>query len=261
MTNDAENKDQFCDRHSILKIRQQINELDNNTNKLAFLVLSGSFNPVHTQHINALVLTKRYLESLKWSVVGGFLAPSSDDHVRKKLNAQALLLRRRIELCKLSIEGFDWLNVCMKGEFSSKWACWKIRTELEDQCFQVLNGRRLTGMEIMGSDSFVRIFDKILKENDDTKRERFQQPRMICCLPRPGFNDTSQRKHIQNVIMPSLADLGVGLISPHPKNLDFPLKEVSSSSILELVSNGYWETLQSKGWLHLNVLKALQTKE
>ena len=148
----------------------------------------------------------------------------------------------------------------MKGEFSSKWACRNILTELERECVQVLNGRHLIGVEIMGTDSFVHIFDKVINENNSETGKAALQSRTICCLLRPGVDNETYVKHIQDVIEPAISNLGVNLILLDSNIFAFPLQNVSSSAIRKLVSKGDWETLRLKGWLHPNVLKALQQK-
>jgi len=196
MTDNTGENDGFCDQNSVERVLHRINQISHNSNKLAFLVLSGSFNPVHTQHIRALILTRKYLEYLEWTVIGGFLSPSSDHHVLGKLQVESFPLMRRIELCNIAIEGFDWLNVCVKGEFSSNRACRGIHNELQYHCFKVLGDRQLTGVEIMGSDVVVRIFDKVLNENSSKEKVMSWQNRIICCLLRPGPDSITHRNHI-----------------------------------------------------------------
>jgi hypothetical protein len=261
LTTSVDNEDRFCDWSSILKVQQHLSQDAYGSNKLAFLVLSGSFNPVHTQHIRMLILTRQYLELFGWTVVGGFLAPSEDHYVQQKFLAEALPLQQRTALCSLAIKEYDWMNVCVKGEFSSKWVCNGIRTELEYYCFDILQGRLITGVEIMGSDSVVRIFNKVLESSDSRDRKLLAQRRIICCLLRPGQESASQRKHIQSVLIPGVMDMGVQIILPDPATFDPPLEEVSSSAIRKLVSTGSWDILESTGWLHPDVFKAFHAKE
>jgi hypothetical protein len=248
----------FCDESAIARVKRHISTFccSNSGRQLAFLLLSGSFNPVHTQHIGALCVTKNYVESLGWTVVGGFLAPSSDIYVQGKLGSDALPLKRRIALCCLAIEGLDWLSVCVRGEMSSNWTCRSIRSELERNCFDILNGRCISGVEIMSSDVAVRLFPRILRKKSGRVGGTAQLDRRICCLIRCGPNSVGEKKYIENVVMPSAANLGVHLILVDPA---VPLEPVSSSAIRELVANGDWGKLRTKGWLHPSVLKALQT--
>ncbi|HKO41936.1 MAG TPA: hypothetical protein VJU84_01495 [Pyrinomonadaceae bacterium] len=255
-----DNEERFCEQSDIAKVTRHIDLFGGGGTKLAFLLLSGSFNPVHTQHVRSLVVTRKYLEIIGWAVVGGFLAPSSDTQVQQKLAADGLSLKERIALCRLAVDGLDWLSVCVKGEFSSNWACRGVRSELERACGDILRGRRLTGVEIMGSDTVVRIFDKILMEHSSGTRGSAQQGRTVCCLLRPGPDKAAQRKHIESVLIPGSSELGVKLMIVEPTSSDPPLEQISSSAIRELVSKGEWESLRSKGWLAPSVLEALQLR-
>jgi len=74
--------------------------------ELALLVLPGSFNPVHSEHVQSLRLARDHLaERTGAAVVGGFLQPSSDHHVASKLGRNwAMSLADRIEMCELAAE-------------------------------------------------------------------------------------------------------------------------------------------------------------
>src|SRR4029450_6490830 len=96
------NEERFCDASDLDKVRRQISIAVRGREKLAFLLLSGSFNPVHTQHVRALSSTRKYIERLGWTVVGGFLAPSTDTYMKEKFAEAGLSLTRRIALCKLA---------------------------------------------------------------------------------------------------------------------------------------------------------------
>jgi nicotinic acid mononucleotide adenylyltransferase len=116
----SEDDKPFCDEASIEKARQQLVSSAIRINEnIAFLVLSGSFNPVHTQHVHLLEVTKQHLEKLGWKIIAGFMAPSSEAYVGKKLGGHALSLNQRIMLCKLAAQSSDWISVCSKGELSS----------------------------------------------------------------------------------------------------------------------------------------------
>ena len=192
-------------------------------------------------------------------MIGGFLAPSSDAYVQKKLGAEGLPLRWRIALCELAIEEVDWVSVCVKAELSSKRACNGVRSELEHCCCDVLDGRRLTGVEIMGSDTVVRIFSKTLMENTAKGGRSTQQGRVICCVLRLGSESAAQSKYIEGVLVPAAADLGVELMLLETTLCGPPLEPVSSSAVRELILKGDWEKLRSNGWLEPSVLKAIQT--
>jgi hypothetical protein len=248
----------FCDGLCIENVKHQLYLLHCGRSRgLAFLVLSGSFNPIHVQHICALDLARQHAQDLEWAVVGGFLAPSSDTYVKAKLGSRALPLERRKRLCQLATEGAGWISVCSKAEFSSNRVCRRIRKELEHHCADILKGRRLAGVEIMGSDTVVRIFDRVLAQEGSSRSS--QRGRAVFCFLRPGSEHAAEREHVMRVLLPQAPRLGVELRLFQPALGDQPLGWVSSSAIRDLVSKGDWVALRSKGWLHPAVLQALQT--
>src|SRR5437762_11574228 len=72
--------------------------------QLAFLVLPGSFTPVHSQHLCALEIARDVMTNLGWHVIGGFLAPSDHDYVRRKLGNDPWSFANRLELCRLATD-------------------------------------------------------------------------------------------------------------------------------------------------------------
>jgi nicotinic acid mononucleotide adenylyltransferase len=127
------------------------------------LVLSGSFNPVHTQHIALLEAVRTRLANNGSTVAGGFLLPSSDDYVSSKLGNDAMALRVRVRLCTLVTDRSDWLHVRPYGVMSSYWATRRLLRQIEHDCAAFLTGRRVRGVEVMGSDTFLRIFGNLAK--------------------------------------------------------------------------------------------------
>jgi nicotinic acid mononucleotide adenylyltransferase len=81
--------------------------------KDAILVIGGSFNPVHTQHISLLCLAKQELENTgEWNIIGGYLAVAPDNYVRHKLhlrNERTIKLKHRLELINEAIKDIPWL--------------------------------------------------------------------------------------------------------------------------------------------------------
>lgn len=249
--------EQFCDLSTLVGLRHRI--ALSRGKRLAFLVLSGSFNPVHTEHLRAFDLAREHLEGRGWAVVAGFLVPSSDSYLREKLQEGALSLSQRIALCRLAIEDNNWLSVCTKEEFSSNRARRAVQSELEEQCQEVLGGRSIKGVEIMGSDTVVRIFSKIIAEPDRAATKSSQQGRAVCYLLRSGPATATERKEIKDILAPQIATLGVELLPVESASEEPQLKPVSSSAIRELVVKRDWKNLRSKGWLPPQVLEALET--
>jgi nicotinic acid mononucleotide adenylyltransferase len=229
--------------------------------RLAFLAFSGSFNPVHSQHIRALNLARTALESSGWAVPGGFLAPSSDDYISDKLRQAVLSLDRRTKLCELATEESDWLSVIPWGEFSSFKLCKRLRRQLEHDCAALLKGRTLTGIEVMGSDAAIRIFNRVWAQwrtADEKDRTPWFRDRIVCCLLRPGPSSTDDLDNLRRIIVPQAADVGVEIIVVDTTRQDVRLEEVSSTEIRKLLDRSAWDDLKNRRWLHPNVLRTLK---
>ena len=62
--------------------------------KPVVLMTSGSFAPPHRMHIELLEVSKKWLEARgKEVVVGGFVCPSSDSYVKRKLGDDWVCLK------------------------------------------------------------------------------------------------------------------------------------------------------------------------
>ncbi|KAL3872388.1 hypothetical protein ACJMK2_040317 [Sinanodonta woodiana] len=89
---------------------------DNSLSKSqVILCLGGAFNPVHTRHVMALVVAKRWLEdNTNYEVVAGRLAVAPDGYVlgkMKKKNAKCMKAEHRIRLCELSCkDDNEWIK-------------------------------------------------------------------------------------------------------------------------------------------------------
>jgi hypothetical protein len=80
--------------------------------RLAFLSLSGSLSPVHTQHMRALEAARNALTKGGWTVVAGFLTPVGDKFLKGKLAIEAWPLDKRVRLCEVAAGESDWVDVC-----------------------------------------------------------------------------------------------------------------------------------------------------
>ena len=75
------------------------------------LVLSGSFNPIHLSHVRCMDAAKTALEAKGDRVVGGWIAPSSEEYVRSKLGDAAMPLKTRCDLSRAAVADSDWISV------------------------------------------------------------------------------------------------------------------------------------------------------
>lgn len=227
--------------------------------RLAFLSLSGSLSPVHTQHMRALEAAKTVLKGRGWTVVVGFLAPASDEYLQGKLGIEAWPLEKRTRLCEVASGESEWVDVCSWGEFRSYRLCTALREHLERECAE-LRGRSLTGIELMGSDAAIRILDENIVEWDAADpgvRNSWYQGRVVCCLSRPGSDSVGDMEHIEKHTARRAVDLGMELIVVHPESIHPILEAVSSTEIRKLLAAGDLERLRARGWLHTEVLAAL----
>jgi nicotinic acid mononucleotide adenylyltransferase len=227
-------------------------------NRLAFLSLSGSLSPVHTQHMRALEAARVALKRVGWTVVAGFLAPTPDEYLKGKLGIEAWGLEKRMRLCELACSESEWVDVCDWGEFRSYRLCAALREYLVRE--SSLKGRSLTGIELMGSDVAIRILDKNIADWDSADpavRDSWYRGRVVCCLLRPGPNSAGEMEHIEKHTACRATDLGVELIVVEPESICPALQAVSSTEIRELLEAGDLEGLRNHGWLHPEVLAAL----
>jgi nicotinic acid mononucleotide adenylyltransferase len=230
--------------------------------QLAFLVLPGSFNPVHSQHLRAMEIAREVITNLGWRVIGGFLAPSDDGYVQRKLGDAAWPLAKRLELCRLATDNLPWVEVVPWGEFSSYRVTSRLQQVVESNCHKELRGRAVIGVEVMGSDAAVRILGKLVQDSpfyNAAKSQRYHQ-RFVCCLLRPGPNGHSEIQQIRIRIQPQAAAIGIKIIISDDERTNL-LQEVSSQEILKAVAMRQWEQLRENGWLSPSVLSRLQSDQ
>jgi len=91
------------------------------------LVLGGSFNPPHIEHIEMLESARIACEKTGLNVVLGILVPSSNSHVFYKSGAdQTIVLKHRQAMCELMIKSKPWIISVPWGWASSSEAGRKI---------------------------------------------------------------------------------------------------------------------------------------
>lgn len=228
------------------------------SDRLAFLCLSGSLSPVHTQHMRILEAARSALTARGWTVVVGFLAPSGDRFLKGKLGTNVWTLDKRTHLCEIACAESEWIDVCAWGEFRSYRLCSALHEYLARE--RSLNGRSLTGIEIMGSDAAIRILDKNVEDwdmADPRVRHSWYRGRVVCCLLRPGPDCAGEMEHIAKHTARRVAELGMELIVIDSRSIRPALKAVTSTEIRELLAMGDLERLRAQGWLHPEVLATL----
>ena len=72
--------------------------------KRAVLLGTGSYNPIHRMHVEMFDAAADYLMKIGWDVLAGFISPSADHYVGRKLGEEAILFEARCEMVKLAIQ-------------------------------------------------------------------------------------------------------------------------------------------------------------
>lgn len=245
----------------LAKVKRALTMGSGPPNKPAVLVLSGALNPLHTQHVRVLDVARGECERLGWTVVGGFLAPSSEEYVDQKLGDAAWSLATRVRLCELATLDSDWISVWAAGELSGHRVCENLRKEILEQHGAILEERSLAGVEVMGSDTAIRILDAIASEWKATT-ERVREPRyrdrLVCCVIRRGPRADEEASHIINHTAPSVAAAGVRIIAVDTASPERFVEPVSSADVRALIAAGDWQGLRARSWLNPRVLAALE---
>ncbi len=82
------------------------------TKKNIILLLNGCFNPIHNNHIRLLELAREHLNSLDlYHVVGGYISPTHDAGIERKLSTLPTTWQNRLEMCRLAVHDSSWIMV------------------------------------------------------------------------------------------------------------------------------------------------------
>ncbi|CAF1429458.1 unnamed protein product [Rotaria sp. Silwood1] len=77
--------------------------------------MTGALNPIHRGHISIMIKTREHLERVNnFNVIAGYISPTHDDYVRRKLKNELILGRHRIEMCRRAIDEArqqHWLSI------------------------------------------------------------------------------------------------------------------------------------------------------
>jgi nicotinic acid mononucleotide adenylyltransferase len=222
--------------------------------RMVFLVLSGSFNPIHADHELVLQLSRTELEGRGMFVVVGFLAPSTESYVGEKLGPAAWPLRDRLELCDLVAADSDWIEVWPTAQFSPWRICSSVHQQLLDLCQGSLQGCEVAGVVVMGSDTGVRILDKVAGEWRASHARPSYEARHVCCVVRGGDDGSRQARHLDEVLAPDLREAGITLAVVNAESAP----TISSTAIRHALASGEWDALRRHRWLHPKVLDALE---
>jgi nicotinic acid mononucleotide adenylyltransferase len=98
--------------HKLQKKLEQLQSSSTTTqNKIAVLLTSGGFCPIHNGHLQMIESARLELERQGYFVAGAFITPDHDSYVYKKCADKAIPASRRLLLAEISIKDSDWISV------------------------------------------------------------------------------------------------------------------------------------------------------
>merc|ERR1712096_45711 len=119
--------------------------------KYAVLTFSGSFNPVHSSHLAAMDEASNVLIAKGYTVLGGFIVPSSPGYVNAKLEEQAMPLKHRVAMVKEACQNTPW-EALDWGDASSPRIKNQVNQYLREWCQRVLPNISIETYEVGGAD-------------------------------------------------------------------------------------------------------------
>ena len=96
------------------KFNKESKSSNNCSKKVAVLVQTGAYSPIHLGHVQVMEKAKITLETYGWNVLGGWLSPSHDYYVGPKarqFKTPFVNAEHRVKMVELAISEYDWLAV------------------------------------------------------------------------------------------------------------------------------------------------------
>ena len=194
--------------------------------KKIIIGLGGAFNPVHTQHVQVMVMAREWLnKNTEYEVVAGVLAVAPDGYVKgkaRKLQQRAMKAEHRVQLCSIACtEHGEWLRPYPRPCGSALESCKKTRENLmmEEEKEEIHLG------VVVGAD---RATNKAFKSKWLSSKP---YDHLTICIGRKG-----ETKEVKKLWEKDLKENNV----PHPKNFILVTKEandVSSTQVRAVLSD------------------------
>ncbi|KAL9648249.1 hypothetical protein ABK040_009253 [Willaertia magna] len=165
-----------------LKSTEDILNSDN-----AIIILNGSFNPIHKNHIKTLEDVKNYLKNkLNYNILGGYITIRPDCSIIKKFKnnlENVIPAIHRIKLCELTVKNSDWIMVDNFQIFQDHQIQFK---ESREQFFKVINEFYLN---LFKRKVNFKIFSIVGIDNLKKCNKTLCQSNLICVNNRENKND------------------------------------------------------------------------
>lgn len=125
------------------------------TDKLAIIVSTGSFSPLHDGHIESMEMAKKHVEYMGYKVVQGVISLSHDKYVSYKNNGIAKLnVSKRTQIVYEKIKDIDWLTVDrFEGELVNCPINFSTVLERVKLYFEFHSGKKVKIFYVFGSDN------------------------------------------------------------------------------------------------------------
>ena len=102
----------YTSAHPLHLVKQKIKDIPSNDKELVVLLSTGSYCPVHKEHLRIFDVVKSELEKEGKCVIGGFMCPSHDDYVSYKMKKAGSLHIpgfHRWKLIEMALSDSDWI--------------------------------------------------------------------------------------------------------------------------------------------------------
>jgi len=158
---------------------------------LYVLTGSGSYSPPHRMHISMFEQTRAFIEANEKGnmVIGGFIAPSCERYVNRKLKDDAIPLADRIKLTALVCAESSWINVCEWGIASSCSIAHRTAMRLEESHIFEPYGCTFQVLELYGADTILHHIGRVTEDHERPPL-RDGYVRRFAVLGRPGSTET-----------------------------------------------------------------------
>eukprot|EP00727_Mastigamoeba_balamuthi_P007583 m51a1_g3445 hypothetical protein (273) ;mRNA; r:663168-663986 len=156
------------------KVRAQVRDRLRGGLRGVVLVQSGSLCPPHAMHLEMFARARAAVERSSPSlvVVGGFMVPSSDGYVFRKLGRDGIALQHRCRMCSIACAESDWIDVCPWGIAAGG----DVTRNMDGVLSRTFPGVPLSSVEMHGADTVLRF-------------KAWEKPRKYVVLGRPGYTE------------------------------------------------------------------------